>query len=781
MRAGRVFAGRPVPVSLIFVAARPGWFDRTSFHASTCRVVDPVRCFLGKSVRRSRAKRGPQILKSASSVEAARGSTKIPVEPSQFLGLQPGERHPDTDIKSAHDELSDIELEPGYSVATVEGRLEVLDKAKKDSMKSSKTFKAPKDPPDGVTVENRLVPSALALLCQVGEYEVLIDIGEKFLEIESNSQVHNDINLAMGFAKLGQAEEIFNIPKASTACLKMEEAHRLLAETGSSPAAAELINGIEECLIDIAPRSVKQQLMLPLSVEHEQDREDAIEILKDLLAPPGKSSKRLFDRPVDRHFVKEALDRMTSQEILNLTDWAPRIREPKSTPWFYPGLLLKVTMAHIVVAFMHRRPSLLLELDEIFSIPGKEREAHVERVVCHVLLGEPDKAIALLKKIEGNSNDGKSNQVSGFMARLEGSGDSGKQSSVVAAKELPARNETLTFIKANSPVSKDGKQESLLAGLCLFTERWLARIAMPHFRDTCDRLPPPSLHDYFHDEAVSEFLKTRGVGSPLDSQELDLVLEEEEEEEEYEGSASESVEAEADSEGNDADSKETPVFQVNKKSKKASKQKKKSKKSAKKIEETAIIPAIGNPSRKKPNPILVALTGGAILGAALFAYVYQPWVVEDEYENLTEAQQTTMNKLTAENPMTITMADNLVKKWQFAKSKALGPEHEIKFIGKILSPELLETWKERVNDVVEQRLYWTYKVSKCKVSDVDSSKFDGGFGHISIHAQLSESATMHDAKGRALDKYKTSYKVVYEVLLDTEGKWRIKQINVLRQ
>ena len=56
--------------------------------------------------------------------------------------------------------------------------------------------------------------------------------------------------------------------------------------------------------------------------------------VKDLLAVPGKADTNPNSRiSVDRHYVKQVLDTLTSVEVLEMTDWSTVLREPKCVQW----------------------------------------------------------------------------------------------------------------------------------------------------------------------------------------------------------------------------------------------------------------------------------------------------------------------------------------------------------------------------------------------------------------------------------------------------------------
>lgn len=51
------------------------------------------------------------------------------------------------------------------------------------------------------------------------------------------------------------------------------------------------------------------------------------------MAAPVEAKNPFLNQDVDRHFVKQALDLMTSQEVVSLMNWKEVLSAPKSYPW----------------------------------------------------------------------------------------------------------------------------------------------------------------------------------------------------------------------------------------------------------------------------------------------------------------------------------------------------------------------------------------------------------------------------------------------------------------
>lgn len=58
------------------------------------------------------------------------------------------------------------------------------------------------------------------------------------------------------------------------------------------------------------------------------------------------------------------------------------------------------------------------------------------------------------------------------------------------------------------------------------------------------------------------------------------------------------------------------------------------------------------------------------------------------------------------------------------------------------------------------------------------SSVDKGF--VEVHATLKERATMFGKAGKPLDQYNTRYHVIYQMIMDEQGQWKIKNVEIVR-
>eukprot|EP00803_Ostreobium_quekettii_P007509 evm.model.scf_1973.1 EVM.evm.TU.scf_1973.1 scf_1973:18423-26966(+) len=713
---------------------------------------------------------------------APRGIT-IDVDHCELLGLHNDQAYLHSQVTSAYDRLIREKLEDGYSAKVAAGRQQLLEDAREELLKSNGKA-AVEDPAwqqsKGLNLPLNLVPGTVAHLVQLGRMDLVLKIGNKMLNTKEGASMKRDLLLSMALAKLGQADDLFSTSsEVSTACARMEEALQYLEEGGNPALAPELANEIQDALEKYVPQCVLDQLRLPLTPENAQGRKQALPILQELLAVPDQNSpNKTPEFSVDRHYVKQALELLTSVEVLEMTDWPKVLREPKCVQWYYPGVLLRAAVAHIVVGFVQKKPAPLQTIDEILSLPGKIREAHVEHVICKVLMGQVESALYILDNVEGTGKDMENRQFGGDRS-FEG-GYSPSESAAVGAKALPARNETLTFVRQHSPQG----DTDLLPGLCLFAERWLSK-AFLQFRDTSAQLPDASLVAYFKDNRSVGSLRgkkpqraaaTQGgsigmlpskanesIGSmpvPVANRmQTDRRLEAEQRWI-AQGQGQVATIHDAQTRGADADIYAPPA-------------------------ETLLF----DDNKRRRLPVLAILSGGVALGAAIYSLsnrglldiVAGASALESPSYALTEEQKTTLSGQPLDTPLESAQAEKLIKRWQYAKSLALGPRHDSRLLRTVLAEPMLGEWANQVQDVSQQGWFWKYKLDGCRVSAVDTTHFRGGVGRLGVVATLKESASMYGADGRQADRYKSTYDVEYSVILGRDGQWKISRANVLSQ
>lgn len=118
----------------------------------------------------------------------------------------------------------------------------------------------------------------------------------------------------------------------------------------------------------------------------------------------------------------------------------------------------------------------------------------------------------------------------------------------------------------------------------------------------------------------------------------------------------------------------------------------------------------------------------------------------------------------------------MIRQWHGAKSKALGPDHEIERLEEVLHGKLLKQWKQRARSVQQDGWYWEYTLRDLSV---DRVSLTGDGGHAIIEANISEQAELIE-DGRKVDWYSTAYSAQYDLVMTKQG-WKISATRVVVQ
>jgi len=212
------------------------------------------------------------------------------------------------------------------------GRQQLLEEAKEAALKHIEHGSSDIESTKSLDLSSHLIPGGLALLVQVSQFDLVIQMGAQILESSDVGNMKRDILLAMALAKLGQAEDAFSVPnQVALACTRMEEALSFLKEGGTPPLAPDLSKRLDDVLEKEVPNYVLEQLKLPLSEVNTKGRKEAVYIVQGLLQVPKYREYTFVG--VDRHYVKQTMDCLTSVEVLNSIDWGTVLTDPKSVNW----------------------------------------------------------------------------------------------------------------------------------------------------------------------------------------------------------------------------------------------------------------------------------------------------------------------------------------------------------------------------------------------------------------------------------------------------------------
>ncbi|GAX79734.1 hypothetical protein CEUSTIGMA_g7175.t1 [Chlamydomonas eustigma] len=722
------------------------------------------------------------------SPESTNDGIAVSLECQQLLGFKAGSVPKNNEVSLAYEELAVGCSIEGFSQATMDSREELLDIVKADIIGSKSSGAAERL--HTMSIPYHLVPGALVVLVEVGYNDEAIQLGHDLLltnQLSSSTVIRNDVLLSMATACCNLAGEALESgTQVSLACQHLEDALEILSSAGTSSGAKAsgstlapgLAQEIQGTLRSLRAPSIREELLgsamsqgkgAPPSASAVERRKQAVRSLRDhVLDKEAHSTTSSVPPGVPPAPVKELLSTLTSDELTHLIEWEHLAKSTQARAWMYPGLLQSVAVAHIVTGYKQRQPTYMKMSMSILkhltsssqkTATGKVPELLVLQGVCQLLLGEVLASTRLMKQAsEVNRSENKGTRSTEPAATDDNVWGAG----------------AYTYITQQSPPGDDG----LLPGLCLFTKKWLKQVAFPLFIDTATLPPAISLNQYFDDTRVealiavydektpqsdvssssSEMYREAGLQGGLVSQLL--------------GTAQEGL--------------HTAVSSVNKAMSQSSPQ-------------SILSSTLISPPSNKLKMIALAAGCGA-LGLMVVASLTQSNQQGRAHPNSLSADSQA-NSMSRRNNGRVSLsisplqqdsldkkgAERLIASWQVAKQACLGASYDISGLPVVLTGHALHEAEQKVLEFREKGWSMQYKLSKCKVSDVDVSslKASGEKGPVIVSATFDESASMHGRDGKAADSYRSSYEARYHMVkvkeLGAKGGagWKIAKIVIL--
>lgn len=317
-----------------------------------------------------------------------------------------------------------------------------------------------------VTKENLV--GALVLLQELGEYELVLRLGQPYLtnRVASKSDRHYqrrtltnadelpDVILTVALSCLELGREQWQQGNYENAAISLETGEELLLrERMFTSVQAE----ITADLCKLRPYRILDLLALPM--ERTKERHQGWELLQSILDQRGGIDGMGNDQTglnVDDflRFIQQLRHHLTVSEQHKLFESESKRPSTVATYLFVYTLIAR--------GFVQRKPALIRQSKQILLRLAKRQDVHLEQALCALLLGQTEEATSVL--------------------------------------ELSREYEPLTIIRQQSQDSPD-----LLPGLCLYCEQWLEQEVFPHFRDLTKQ--QASLKDYFADKQVQAYLE----------------------------------------------------------------------------------------------------------------------------------------------------------------------------------------------------------------------------------------------------------------------------------
>ena len=316
-----------------------------------------------------------------------------------------------------------------------------------------------------IEISDELFVGALLILQELGEYELVLNLGLPYLSSSSafsdNGQkseselVRSDIVLTVALACLELGREQWQQGQYENAATSLETGQELLLR---EELFVRVRGEIQADIYKLRPYCILELLARPED-NVAQRRRLGLKLLQDMLQQRGGIDGTGDDGSglsIDDflRFIQQLRSYLTVAEQQSLFE--AESKRPSAVASYL------TVYALIARGFSQRMPVLIRQAKLLLMRLGKRQDLHLEQAVCSLLLGQTAEA----------SHD----------------------------LELSQEYEPLAFIREHSQGSPD-----LLPGLCLYSESWLQTEVFQHFRDLTQQ--QASLKDYFADPQVQAYLE----------------------------------------------------------------------------------------------------------------------------------------------------------------------------------------------------------------------------------------------------------------------------------
>ena len=336
--------------------------------------------------------------------------------------------------------LSDAEERQTYDASFLARTYEQDSPIKIQEEKAADSTLDPNTP--SIEIEPEQFIGALLVLQELGEYELVLKLALPVLG-SSNISLKNgrfgdpklvvpDIVLTVALACLELGREQWQQNQYENAATSLETGQDLLLRQELFP---NVRGEIKAELDKLRPYRILELLALPEAKV--QERRRGLQLLQDMLQERGGIDGNQDDRSglsVDDflRFIQQLRGHLSALEQQEFFE--TEARRPSAVATYL------AVYALVARGFAEREPSLIRRAKLLLTQLGRRQDVHLELAVCCLLLGQTAEASAAL--------------------------------------ELTQERQQLEFIRQNS-----GEAPDLLPGLCLYGERWLQSEVFPYFRD----------------------------------------------------------------------------------------------------------------------------------------------------------------------------------------------------------------------------------------------------------------------------------------------------------
>ena len=335
------------------------------------------------------------------------------------------------------------------------------------NLDESTSVPAPTLEPNTPTIEipDELFVGAVLILQELGEYELVLELGQSFLSTNSivlttgqlkefDWTAHSDTVLTVALAYLELGREQWQQGQYENAADSLERGQKLLLQEGLFPnIAAEIKAELDK----LRPYRILE--LLAQSEANVAARQQGLQLLQEILQDrqgidgTGDDGSGLSIEDFLR-FIQQLRSYLSVAEQQTLFE--AESQRPSAVASFL------AVYALIARGFAERQPVLIRQAKLMLVRLGKRQDLYLEQAICALLLGQTSAASTAL--------------------------------------ELSQEYEPLAFIREHSQGSPD-----LLPGLCLYCESWLQTEVFPNFRDLTNQ--QASLKEYFANGHVQAYLE----------------------------------------------------------------------------------------------------------------------------------------------------------------------------------------------------------------------------------------------------------------------------------
>lgn len=712
---------------------------------------------------------------------------RIPLDLYQILGV-PIQATPEQVEQAFADRCQQLPRQE-YSKSAIAARTQLLQDAHAVLSNSDartaydQSILAESAPPDigSMELQESQLVGALLLLQEQSDYERIAHLGAEYLKRSidlnrlpsANNGSDEDVILAMALANLEAGRECWQQKQFEKASDVLQSGLKLLTQE-------QLFSAVQR-EIELDLYKLRPYRILELLAEPEGDinkRQQGFSLLQVMLDERGG-----IDGPQDDlsglsvddflRFIQQLRCHLTVKEQQDL------FTKESERPSAVASYLL--VYALVAKGCSQGKPEFIQQAKLALTELADRQDIQVEKSMCYLLLGQPGAAIQTLP--------------------------------------LSRDQESLEFIHQYSEGSED-----LVPGLFLYTERWLQQEVYPYFRDLADT--QVSLQSYFNDEHIQAYLNglapepvSPRMPAATTSADLPLLAKQGSDtlSSAREGRLSTQAAHRQDVKRSRPQGKQ-PVPTQNVTPLAAVKGLDGSPKrpitpitpaSAPKVESSddgrrneGVSKARRQRSQLQYRRWFFAAGAVALVLLALFGLISQCSRQEDPVPGVENpspepvspdpiptpaspsVSPTASPPISSPTPspapatseeITTTSARQIIQSWQSAKAEAMGKDHQLASLDKILAEPSLSEWKTGAQSDQANRIHLEYTFDDLKINAIKQQSPT----EATVEATVTETAKVFEGGQQTTDAYTgDTYRVRYQLVREQE-QWKIKQMKVL--